>query len=113
MNFLIRLLLSGVAVFASAYFIPGVTVNGYGTALLVAIILALLNVTVKPILTLLTIPVTILTLGLFLLVINVIIIYIADALIANFTVNGFLPALFFSIVLSLVSWILNSVVGND
>ena len=108
MNFLIKLLLSAVAVVIGAYVIPGVTVNGYVTALIVALIMSLLNVTVKPLLTILTIPITILTLGLFLLVINVIMIYITDALISGFSVSGFLPALFFSLVVSLVNWLFDS-----
>ena len=109
MNFIIKLLLSGVAVVIGAKLIPGVSVNSYGTALIVALILALLNVTIKPLLIILTIPVTVLTLGLFLLVINVIIIYITDALIDGFRVNGFLPALLFSFVLAIVSWIFESI----
>jgi putative membrane protein len=108
MNFVIKLLLSAVAVVIGAYVIPGVSVNGYVTALIVALIMSLLNVTVKPLLVILTIPVTILTLGLFLLVINVIIIYITDALISGFSVNGFFPALIFSLVVSLVNWLFDS-----
>ena len=108
MNFLIKILLSAVAVVIGAYVIPGVSVNGYVTALIVALIMSLLNVTVKPLLVILTIPVTILTLGLFLLVINVIIIYITDALISGFSVHGFLPALIFSLVVSLVNWLFDS-----
>lgn len=108
MNLLIKLLLSAVAVVIGAYVIPGVAVNGYVTALIVALIMSLLNVTVKPLLTILTIPITILTLGLFLLVINVIIIYITDALISGFSVSGFIPALFFSLVVSLVNWLFDS-----
>jgi len=111
MNFLIKLLLSAIAVVIGAYVIPGVTVNGYVTALIVALIMSLLNVTVKPLLTILTIPITILTLGLFLLVINVIIIYITDALISGFSVSGFLPALFFSLVVSLVNWLFDSILN--
>jgi putative membrane protein len=111
MNFLIKLLLSAVAVVIGAYVIPGVTVNGYVTALIVALIMSLLNVTVKPMLTILTIPITILTLGLFLLVINVIIIYITDALISGFNVSGFLPALLFSLVVSLVNWLFDSILN--
>jgi putative membrane protein len=108
MNFLIKLLLSAVAVVIGAYVIPGVSVNSYLTALIVALILSLLNVTVKPLLTILTIPITILTLGLFLLVINVIIIYITEALIPGFHVAGFFSALLFSLVLAVVNWLFDS-----
>lgn len=98
-----------VAVMAGANFIPGVHVSGFKSALITAVVLALLNTFVKPILQVLTIPITILTLGLFLLVINVIIIYLAARLVDGFSVNGFIPALIFSIVLSIASSILNGI----
>lgn len=109
MGLIVRLLLSTLAVVIGAYLIPGVSVDSIVTALIVALVLGLLNAIVKPILVILTIPVTILTLGLFLLVINVIIIYIADYLIPGFAVAGFFPALIFSIVLAVIGWILNSI----
>ena len=94
MNWIIRLLLNGLAVVLSAYILPGVEIaGGYGTALLVALILALVNVIVKPILVILTIPITILTLGLFLLVINAALILFVDNLVSGFTVDGFWWAL--------------------
>ncbi|SDM34911.1 putative membrane protein [Catalinimonas alkaloidigena] len=108
MGLILSILLSALAVMAGAYLLPGVTVDGYGTAIVVAIVLAILNAILRPILVILTIPVTILTLGLFLLVINVIIIYIADALIGGFEVAGFLSALLFSIILAL----LNALIGT-
>ena len=110
MSWIIKIVLSALAVLISAYVIPGVSVKSFWTAILVAVVLALLNAFVKPILTILTIPITIVTLGLFLLVINVIIIYIADYLIAGFTVEGFIPALLFSLVLSVVGWLLSAIV---
>lgn len=103
MNFLIRLLISTLAVLLSAYVLPGVAVNSFITALLVAIVLSLLNVIVKPILVILTIPITIITMGLFLLVINAIIIMLASSIISGFSVDNFWYALLFSIVLSLVN----------
>lgn len=109
MGLIVRLLLSTLAVIIGAYLIPGVSVDGIVTALIVAVVLGLLNAIVKPILIILTIPVTILTLGLFLLVINVIIIYITDYFIPGFSVAGFFPALIFSLVLAVVGWILNSI----
>lgn len=109
MKLLIKILISAVAVYLCANLLPGVYVDGLGTSIIVAIVLGLLNAFVKPILTILTIPITIITLGLFLLVINVIIIYIADALIGGFTVTGgFFSALIFSFVLSIVGWLLSS-----
>jgi putative membrane protein len=88
-------------------------VAGYGTAVIVALVLALLNLIVKPILVILTLPVTILTLGLFLLVINAIIILLADSFVSGFGVDGFWIALIFSLLLSIFQSILYSILGSD
>jgi putative membrane protein len=109
MGFILKLLLSAVAVYIADYLIDGVSISSLTTTLIVAIVLGLLNAIVKPLLVILTIPVTILTLGLFLLVINVIIVYIAAALVPGFTVAGFISALLFSIVVSLVTWLLDAI----
>lgn len=101
MNGIVRFLLSGAAVLLTAYLLPGVHVEHYGYALLVAAVLSLANVIVKPILVILTIPITLLTLGLFLLVINAIIILLVDYLIRGFEVDGFWWALAFSLILSI------------
>lgn len=114
MNFLIRLILSAVAVLAAAYFTPGVKVEGgFWAAFKVAIALALLNTFVKPVLQFFAFPFTILTLGLFLFVINVIIIYLASYFVDGFKVTGFIPALIFSVIMSVATWILNAFAGND
>lgn len=107
-NFLIGLILSALAVFICAEVLPGVEVEGFLKAIIVAAVLAILNVLVKPILVILTIPVTIVTLGLFLLVINTVLILMVDWLVPGFTVDGFWWALIFSIILSIV----NSVFGG-
>ena len=112
MGFIIKLLLTGLAVVLASYFLPGVHVDGFGTALIVAIVLAILNAIVRPILVLLSLPITILTLGLFLLVINALIILGADALISGFEVDGFLWALIFSLVLSVITFIIDLVTGR-
>lgn len=101
MNDIMRFLLSGLAVLLTAYLLPGVDVTHYGYALLVAAVLSLANVFVKPILIILTIPVTVLTLGLFLLVINAFIILLVDYLVPGFHVDGFWWALAFSLILSI------------
>lgn len=101
MNWIIRIFLNGLAVALTAYLLPGVDVTDYWTALIVAIVLAVANVIVKPVLVVFTIPITILTLGLFLLVINALIILIADYLVDGFYVDGFWWALLFSLILSL------------
>ena len=107
-NFLIRLLIMAVAILLSAYILPGVKVDSFLSAVLLAALLALLNVTLKPLLIILTIPVTFLTLGFFLLVINALVILVADAILPGFHVAGFWTALFFSIVL----WFVNSLLLN-
>ena len=109
MNFIIRFLLNGLAVVATAYLLPHVDVDGYGTALIVALILAIANVIVKPVLIVLTIPITILTLGLFLLVINALIILLVDYVVSGFFVDGFWWALLFSLILSVFNSIISDV----
>lgn len=100
MNGLIRFLLSGLAVLLTAYLLPGVDVTHFGYALLVAACISLANVLVRPILFLLTIPITILTMGLFLLVINAWMILMVDYFVGGFEVDGFWWALAFSLILS-------------
>lgn len=103
MAFLVKILVSALAVFLGAWLLPGVAVENVGTALIVAVVLAVLNALLKPLLIILTIPVTIITLGLFLLVINALIILFADALVGGFVVEGFWWALLFSLLLSFLS----------
>ncbi|SHM44373.1 phage holin family protein [Chitinophaga sp. CF418] len=113
MNFLIRLLVTALAAMLSAYLLPGVNIKDFTTALVLALVLAILNLLVKPILIILTLPATILTLGLFLLVINAIIILLASNLVKGFKVDGFWWALIFSLVLTVVSGIMHSIAGGD
>lgn len=113
MGFILRLLLTGLAVVLLAKLLPGVAVDSYLTAVIVALVLALLNFIIKPILVLFTLPITILTLGLFLIVINAIIILLADAFVTGFDVAGFLTALLFSILLSVFQSILFSLLDKD
>jgi len=101
MNLILRLLITAGIVMLLAYFLPGVDVSGFSAAIIVAVVLALLNAVLKPILIILTIPITIVTLGLFLLVINACIILLADKFIDGFGVSGFWTALLFSILLSI------------
>lgn len=106
MKFILRLLLSALAVILLANILPGVHIDTYGIAILVAVVLSLLNFIVKPLLVIFTLPVTILTLGLFLLVINAIIILLASSLVSGFSVDGFWWALLFSLLLSILQSIL-------
>jgi len=113
MKLILRILLSAVAVVLLAKLLPGVNVDTYVTAIIVAIVLALLNTLVKPVLVLLTLPVTLLTLGLFLVVINAIIILLADELIAGFQVSTFWWAVLFSVLLSILQSIFHSLLKDD
>ncbi len=106
MELLRKVFLTAVAVFILAYLLPGITVTSFGYAFIVALVLGLLRVLVKPLLVLLTLPVTMLTFGLFLLVINASIVILADKLIDNFAVSSFGYAIIFSILLSIVQSIL-------
>lgn len=113
MNLLLRILLSAIAVIILAYILPGVGVDSYVTAIIVAIVLSLLNLIVKPILIILTLPVTILTLGLFLLIINALIILLASNIVSGFQIDGIWWALLFSLLLSFLQSILFSFLKDD
>jgi putative membrane protein len=97
------------AVIVSAYVLPGVTLSGFWAALLAALVLGLINVFIKPLLIIFTLPINILTLGLFTLVINALVIMMASGITPGFKVDGFWNALLFSIVLSIVLYLINSV----
>jgi len=103
MKWIAKLFANAIAVLITAYLLPGVSIEDFITAIIVAAVLALLNNFLKPILIILTIPVTILTLGLFLLVINAVIILLADDLVGGFHVDNFWWALLFSVILSLIN----------
>ena len=103
MNLLVKLLITGLAVLISAYLLPGVSVDGMVSAIIVAAVLMLINAIVKPIMIILTLPVTVVTLGLFLLVINAICILLASKIVTGFRVDGFWWALLFSIILAIIN----------
>jgi putative membrane protein len=107
MKFFLTVLITSFAVIIGSYIMPGVVVDGFITALVVAFVLGLLNALLKPILIILTLPVTILTLGLFLLVINAFLIQLSAFLVRGFEVSNFGVAFLFSIVLTLITWLLN------
>ena len=114
MGFLIKVLVTALAVYVADYFLDGVHISEDAkTIIIVALVLALLNTFVKPILVILTIPVTILTLGLFLLVINALMVKWASSLVEGFTVDGWWSALLFSLIVSFVSFILNAIASRD
>ncbi len=109
MSLILNLLLSALAVMISAYVLPGVTVENFWTAVVVAVALGIVNAVLKPILILLTLPINILTLGLFTLVINALLILLVSNVVPGFHVDGFLWAIIFGLVLSLVNGFLHRV----
>ncbi|OBX23848.1 MULTISPECIES: phage holin family protein [Bizionia] len=113
MKLIIRILITAVAVVLLAKLLPGIAVESYTTAIIVAIVLGLLNLIVRPILIFLTLPATIITLGLFLFVINALMILLADNLISGFTVSSFWTALLFSILLTVLQSIFYGILGQD
>lgn len=109
MRILLKLLISSLAVFFGAYILDGVYLDGFPTAILVALLLGFLNAFLRPILIILTIPITLVTFGLFLLVINAAIILLADYALSGFTVDNFITALFFSVIVSVITWLLEAI----
>jgi len=99
----VRLIVRTLAVFFTAYLVPGVDVDGFTTAIWVAVVLGLLNATVKPLLILLTLPLTLFTMGIFLLVINGIVVVLADRWIDGFALRDFTAAVVMSLVVSALS----------
>lgn len=112
MGFIIKVLITAVAVYLAAYLLPGVIITDVKTTIIVALVLALLNTFIKPILVILTIPITLITLGLFLLVINALMVKWAASLVSGFTVDGWFSALLVSLIVTVVSYILNAFVGD-
>ena len=105
-GFVRNLLINTLSIFAAAYVLSGIQVDSLTIAVILAIVMAVLNVTLKPLLILITIPLTIITFGLFLLVVNVLVLYAAEALIDGFSIAGFWWALAFSLLVSFVNSIL-------
>lgn len=101
-------IINALALLALPYVVPSVHVASFGTALIVALVLGLINAVLRPLLILLTLPVTLLTLGLFIFVINALLFQLAGNLVDGFNVVGFWPALFGSVVYSVISWALSS-----
>lgn len=109
MQILISLILNAVALILTAYIVPGFHVADFTTALLAAIVLGLVNTFIKPILSFLTFPLTILTLGLFIFIVNAVVLFIVAAFVKGLTIDGWIPAILAAIVLSVVSTVLNAV----
>jgi len=100
------LLVNTISIFAVSYILSGIQIDSFVTALILAVVMAVLNATLKPFLVLITIPLTIITFGLFLLVVNVLVLYAAEYLIGGFHIAGFWWALAFSLLVSFVNSLL-------
>lgn len=112
MNLIIRLLITAIVAYLLTMVLPGVHFEGFSTAIIFAIVLGVLNLIVKPVLSLFGLPLTIITLGFFALVINALIILIADYFIESMAVDGFWWAFIFSILLSLITSLANSMFSD-
>ncbi len=110
MNLIINVLITAIAVGITAYLLPGVVIASFPAAIVVAIVLGLVNVFLKPVLLLLTLPINIVTIGLFTFVINALIILLVARLVPGFKVDGFWWALIFSIILSVVNGVIFMVI---
>ena len=109
-GFILKFVLTAVLVYGLSQVLPGVALSGVSGAAILVVVLGLLNAVVKPVLKILGFPITVLTLGLFLLVINVVIVKLADLLMDSFTVTGFINALIFSVALSVVNAVVDMVI---
>ena len=109
LGFILKFLLTAVLVYGLSRILPGVTLDGVGSAAVLVVVLGILNAVVKPVLSFLSFPINVLTLGLFSLVINVVIIKLADYLMSSFDVHGFLNTLLFSLGLAVVNTVVDAV----
>ena len=112
MTLLLVWLLNAVALLVVAYLLPGITVASFGSALVAALVLGLLNSLVKPVLVLLTLPITVVTLGLFLIVLNALLFWFAGSILKGFQVNGFWWAVIGALLYSLISGLLSAIVPS-
>jgi putative membrane protein len=113
MRFLLRLVLNAIAIVIAASFVPGVHVTGYGPALIAGVLLGFVNALVRPLLLILTFPFTLLTLGLFIFVVNAICFGLTAALVPGFDLDGFLAAFLGALVVTVVSWLLSALLPDE
>jgi len=112
-GFLYRLVITALGLWAAATIVPGVTIVGVGTLLLAALLLGIINAIIRPIILILTLPLTVLTLGLFILVVNGISLALVAWVLPGFTVAGLVPAVLGSIVVGLTSWFASTFIGGS
>ena len=102
-----------ISILLAAYLVPGVAISGMWASLWLAVFLSLINITLKPLFILITLPINILSLGFFTFIINALFILLASSVIKGFEVQGFFGALFFSIFLSLISYLMNGLINLE
>lgn len=112
MGFLVRVLVNAMAIFLAAVVVPGIEISGALAALGAGLVLGLVNAVVRPILLVLTLPLTLLTLGLFLFVLNALCLWLTSALVKGFGVHGFWAAVFGALLVSVVSWLLTAFLSD-
>ena len=112
MGFLIRMLANALAILAAAYILPGIEVSGGLAVLAAGLVLALINAIVRPVLIFLTLPFTLVTLGLFLFALNAFCLWLTSWLVTGFEVQGFWPAVFGAMLVSVVSWLVNGFLSD-
>jgi putative membrane protein len=112
MGFLARVLVNALAIYLAAAIVPGIEIGGVGAALLAGLVFGLINAVVRPVLLILTLPLTLLTLGLFIFVLNALCFWLTAALVRGFDVHGFWPAFWGALLVSVVSWVLTSFLSD-
>jgi putative membrane protein len=113
MRFFARLILNGIAIVVAAWIVPGLQLTGVLPALVAGAILGVVNALVRPVLVILTLPLTLVTLGLFIFVINALCLGLTAAIVPGFEISGFAAAFFGALLITIVSWILNGVFASD
>ena len=113
MRFFARLVLNGIAIVVAAWIVPGLQLTGVLPALVAGALLGVVNALVRPVLFILTLPLTLVTLGFFIFVINALCLGLTAAIVPGFEISGFWAAFFGSLLVSIVSWILNGVFASD
>jgi putative membrane protein len=111
-GFLLRLLVNAAAVYAAVQWVPGIRAEGLAAVLTAALVLALVNTVIRPVLLVVTLPITLITLGVFLLVLNAFCFWLTAALVPGFAVDGFLPAFLGAIIVSAVSWLFTAFLSD-
>jgi putative membrane protein len=113
MGFLLRLLINAIVLYLIATYVPGFHLNNFGTAVIAALIFGIVNAIIRPLLLILTLPLTILTLGLFIIILNALMFWLAVWLTPGFRVDGFTPALIGALIMMVVSFVTNHLFKTD